>query len=55
MTQTVPPTSSTALSSTPTTRFGDPRIAEVGARLDAEVAELLHLMALPVPPEPITA
>ena len=35
--------------------FGDPRIAEVGAQLDAEVAELLHLMTLPVPPELITA
>jgi len=35
--------------------FGDPRIAEVGAQLDAKVAELLRLMALPVPPELITA
>jgi uncharacterized protein (DUF302 family) len=35
--------------------FGDPRIAEVGARLDTKVAELLRLMALPVPPELITA
>ncbi|MEU1570696.1 DUF302 domain-containing protein [Streptomyces collinus] len=31
--------------------FGDPRIAEGGAQLDANVAELLRLMALPVPPE----
>jgi Domain of unknown function DUF302 len=31
--------------------FGDPRIAEVGALLDAKVAELLRLMSLPVPPE----
>jgi hypothetical protein len=31
--------------------FGDPRIAEVGTLLDAKVAELLRLMALPVPPE----
>ncbi|MDX3229568.1 DUF302 domain-containing protein [Streptomyces sp. ME19-01-6] len=35
--------------------FGDPRIAEVGAQLDAKVAELLRLMTLPVPPELITA
>jgi hypothetical protein len=31
--------------------FGDPRIAEVGAHLDAKVAELLRLMSLPVPSE----
>jgi hypothetical protein len=31
--------------------FGDPRITEVGALLDAKVAELLRLMSLPVPPE----
>ena len=35
--------------------FGDPRIAEVGAQLDTKVAELLRLMALPVPPELTTA
>ncbi|WP_051833913.1 DUF302 domain-containing protein [Streptomyces sp. NRRL S-646] len=35
--------------------FGDPRIAEVGAQLDAKVAELLRLMTLPVPPALITA
>ena len=38
----------------PSTRFAsfdDPRIAEVGAQLDAKVAELLRLMSLPVPPE----
>ena len=35
--------------------FGDPRIAEVRAQLDAKVAELLRLMTLPVPPELITA
>ncbi|MFI5622997.1 DUF302 domain-containing protein [Nocardioides sp. NPDC051685] len=35
--------------------FGDPRIAEVGAQLDAKVANLLRLMGLPVPPELITA
>lgn len=35
--------------------FGDRRIAEVGAQLDAKVAELLRLMALPVPPELTTA
>lgn len=34
--------------------FGDPRIAEVGEQLDAKLAELLHLMSLPVPPELIT-
>lgn len=28
-----------------------PRIAEVGQRLDAKVADLLRLMSLPVPPE----
>ena len=33
------------------TSFGDPRISEVGAQLDAKVAELLRLMSLPVPPE----
>jgi len=33
----------------------DPRIAEVGAPLDAKVAELLRLMTWPVPPELITA
>ncbi|EID17596.1 hypothetical protein MXEN_01095 [Mycobacterium xenopi RIVM700367] len=27
-----------------------PRIAEVGQRLDAKVADLLRLMSLPVPP-----
>jgi hypothetical protein len=31
--------------------FGDSRIAEVGAQLDAKVAELLRLMSLPVPAE----
>jgi hypothetical protein len=31
--------------------FGDPRIAAVGAQLDAKVAELLQHMSLPVPPE----
>ncbi|WP_081808998.1 DUF302 domain-containing protein [Mycobacterium sp. URHB0044] len=31
--------------------FGDAHIAEVGAQLDAKVAELLRLMSLPVPPE----
>lgn len=31
--------------------FGDPRIATVGAQLDAPVAELLRLMSLPVPAE----
>jgi hypothetical protein len=31
--------------------FDDPHIAEVGAQLDAKVAELLRLMSLPVPPE----
>jgi uncharacterized protein (DUF302 family) len=31
--------------------FGDARISEVGALLDAKVAELLRLMSLPVPPE----
>ncbi|MFE3140137.1 hypothetical protein [Streptomyces scopuliridis] len=31
--------------------FGDPHIAEVGAQLDAKLAELLRLMSLPVPPE----
>jgi hypothetical protein len=31
--------------------FGDPRIAEVGAALDAKLAALLRLMRLPVPPE----
>jgi hypothetical protein len=30
--------------------FGDPHIAEVGARLDAQVAELLRRMSLPVSP-----
>jgi Domain of unknown function DUF302 len=35
--------------------FGDTRIAEVGAQLDAKVAELLRLMSLPVPPELIAA
>lgn len=35
--------------------FGDPRIAEVGAQLDAKVVELLRLMTLPVPPELTTA
>lgn len=35
--------------------FGDLRIAEVGAQLDAKVADLLRLMTLPVPPELITA
>lgn len=35
--------------------FGDPRIAEVGAQLDTNVAELLRLMTLPVPPELMTA
>jgi uncharacterized protein DUF302 len=31
--------------------FGNPDIAEVGAQLDAKVAELLRLMSLPVPAE----
>lgn len=31
--------------------FGDPRIADVGASLDAKLAALLRLMRLPVPPE----
>lgn len=31
--------------------FGDPRIAEVGAALDAKLAALLDLMSLPIPPE----
>jgi Domain of unknown function DUF302 len=31
--------------------FGDPRIAEVGAALDAKLAVLLRLMSLPLPPE----
>jgi hypothetical protein len=31
--------------------FGDPRIAAVGAALDAKVAALLRLMQMPVPPE----
>jgi hypothetical protein len=31
--------------------FGDPRIAAVGEALDAKLAEILRLMALPVPPE----
>jgi hypothetical protein len=31
--------------------FGDPRIAEVGAALDAKLAALLRLMPLQVPPE----
>ena len=35
--------------------FDDLRIAEVGAQLDAKVAELLRLMSLPVPAELITA
>ena len=35
--------------------FGDPHIAKVGAQLDAKLAELLRLMALPVPPELIAA
>ncbi|MBV8929068.1 MAG: DUF302 domain-containing protein [Mycobacteriaceae bacterium] len=35
--------------------FGDSRIAEVGAQLDAKLAELLRLMSLPVPPELATA
>jgi hypothetical protein len=43
----------------PSTKFATasaiPRIAEVGAQLDAKVAELLRLMSLPVPPELTTA
>jgi hypothetical protein len=35
--------------------FGDPDIAKVGAQLDAKLAELLGLLALPVPPELIAA
>jgi hypothetical protein len=31
--------------------FGDPRISTVGAMLDTKLAELLHLVPLPVPPE----
>lgn len=31
--------------------FGDPRIAEVGARLDVKLAALLRLLGLPVPVE----
>jgi hypothetical protein len=31
--------------------FGDPRIAAVGEALDAKLAAILRLMALPVPPE----
>jgi hypothetical protein len=31
--------------------FGNPDIAQVGAQLDAKVAELLRLMSLPVPAE----
>jgi hypothetical protein len=31
--------------------FGDTRIAEVGAQLDAKLAQLLQRMSLPVPPE----
>ena len=31
--------------------FGDPRIAAVGEVLDAKLAAILRLMALPVPPE----
>jgi len=35
--------------------FDDPRIAEVGAQLDAKLADLLRHMSLPVPPELTTA
>src|SRR6185312_3081743 len=42
---------STDQPSTKFASFDDPRIAEVGAQLDAKLAELLRHMSLPVPPE----